>query len=51
MTAIEDRHTRFLTGIRPRLDNLAPVMSASTAAAFGRCLTHPATGPTPALCS
>jgi hypothetical protein len=24
MTAIEDRHARFLTSIRPRLDNLAP---------------------------
>jgi hypothetical protein len=26
MTTIEDRHARFLTSIRPRLDNLAPLM-------------------------
>jgi hypothetical protein len=42
MTAIEDRHARFLTALRPRLDNLAPLMSARCA--YGAPLTPPRPG-------
>ena len=35
--AIEDRHARFLTSIRPRLDNLAPLMVGEHGRASGWC--------------
>jgi hypothetical protein len=44
MTAIEDRHARFLTSIRPRLDNLAPVMVSEHGRGFWAVLDPPADG-------
>lgn len=48
MTAIEDRHTRFLTSIRPRLDDLAPVMVSEHGRGFWAVLDLPREGWTPA---
>jgi hypothetical protein len=44
MTAIEDRHARFLTGIQPRLDNLAPVMVSEHGRGFWTVLDPPRHG-------
>jgi hypothetical protein len=44
MTAIEDRHTRFLTSIRPRLDNLAPLMVSEHGRGFWTVLDPPRDG-------
>ena len=41
MTAIGDRHAGFLTGIRPRLDNLAPVMVSEHGRSFWTVLDSP----------
>jgi hypothetical protein len=47
MTAIEDRHARFLTSIRPRLDQLAPLMVSEHGRGFWAVLDPPADGSTP----
>jgi hypothetical protein len=44
MTAIEDRHARFLTSIRPRLDNLAPLMVSEHGRGFWTVLDPPRDG-------
>jgi hypothetical protein len=44
MTAIEDRHARFLTSIRPRLDQLAPLMVSEHGRGFWAVLDQPADG-------
>jgi hypothetical protein len=44
MTEIEDRHARFLTSIRPRLDNLAPLMVAEHGRGFWAVLDPPTDG-------
>jgi hypothetical protein len=44
MTAIEDRHARFLTSIRPRLDNLAPLMVSEHGRGFWVVLDPPRGG-------
>ena len=44
MTAIEDRHARFLTAIRPRLDQLAPLMVSEHGRGFWAVLDPPADG-------
>jgi hypothetical protein len=44
MTAIEDRHARFLTSIRPRLDDLAPVMVGEHGRGFWVVLDPPRAG-------
>jgi hypothetical protein len=44
MTAIEDRHARFLTGIRPRLDNLAPLLVSEHGRGFWVVLDPPRDG-------
>jgi hypothetical protein len=44
MTAIEDRHARFLTSIRPRLDQLAPLMVSEHGRGFWAVLDPPADG-------
>jgi hypothetical protein len=44
MSAIEERHSRFLTGIRPRLDNLAPLMVAEHGRGFWAVLDPPTDG-------
>jgi hypothetical protein len=41
VTEMEDRHARFLTGIRPRLDNLAPLMVAENGHGFWAVLDPP----------
>ena len=42
MIAIEDRHARFLSSIRPRLDNLAPLMVSEHGRGFWTVLDPPA---------
>ena len=44
MTAIEDRAARFLTSIRPRLDNLAPLMVSEHGRGFWVVLDPPRGG-------
>jgi hypothetical protein len=44
MTAIEDRHARFLTALRPRLDNLAPLMVSGHGRGFWAVLDPPRDG-------
>jgi hypothetical protein len=44
MTMIEDRHARFLTSIRPRLDNLAPLMVSEHGRGFWTVLDAPRDG-------
>jgi len=44
MTTIEDRHARFLTSIRPRLDNLAPLMVSEHGRGFWTVLGPPRDG-------
>ena len=44
MTAIEDRHARFLTSIRPRLDDLAPVRVGEHGRGFWVVLDPPRDG-------
>jgi hypothetical protein len=44
MTAIEDRHARFLTSIRPRLDDLAPLMVSEHGRGFWAVLDPPSDG-------
>ncbi len=44
MSAIEDRHTVFLTSIIPRLDNLAPVMASEHGRGFWTVLDPPRDG-------
>jgi hypothetical protein len=44
MTAIEDRHARFLTALRPRLDTLAPVMVSEHGRGFWAVLDPPRDG-------
>lgn len=44
MTTIEDRHARFLTSIRPRLDNLAPLMVSEHGRGFWTVLDAPRDG-------
>jgi hypothetical protein len=44
MTAIEDRHARFLTALRPRLDNLAPLMVSEHGRGFWAVLDPPRDG-------
>jgi hypothetical protein len=44
MSAIEDRHARFLTSIRPRLDDLAPVMVSEHGRGFWTVLDPPRHG-------
>jgi hypothetical protein len=44
MTAIEDRHARFLTSIRPHLDQLAPVMVGEHGRGFWVVLDPPTDG-------
>jgi hypothetical protein len=44
MTGIEDRHARFLASIRPRLDNLAPVMVSEHGRGFWTVLDPPRDG-------
>jgi hypothetical protein len=44
MSAIEDRHTVFLTSIIPRLDNLAPVMVSEHGRGFWTVLDPPRHG-------
>ena len=44
MTTIEDRHARFLTSIRPRLDNLAPLMVSEHGRGFWTVLDPPTDG-------
>ena len=44
MTAIEDRHARFLTSIRPRLDQLAPLMVSEHGRGFWAVLDPPRDG-------
>jgi hypothetical protein len=44
MSAIEDRHARFLTSLRPRLDNLAPVMVGEHGRGFWTVLDPPRDG-------
>ena len=44
MSAIEDRHARFLTSIRPRLDDLAPVMVSEHGRGFWVVLDPPTDG-------
>jgi len=44
MTGIEDRHARFLTSIRPRLDNLAPLMVSEHGRGFWTVLDPPRDG-------
>jgi hypothetical protein len=44
MTSIEDRHARFLTSIRPRLDDLAPVMVGEHGRGFWAVLDPPRDG-------
>jgi hypothetical protein len=41
MTAIEDRHARFLTSNRPCLDQLAPLMVSEHGRGFWGSWTHP----------
>ena len=43
-TALEDRHARFLTSIRPRLDNLAPVLVSEHGRGFWVVLDPPRDG-------
>jgi hypothetical protein len=42
--AIDDRHARFLTSIRPRLDNLAPLMVGEHGRGFWVVLDPPRDG-------
>jgi hypothetical protein len=42
--AIEDRHARFLTSIRPRLDNLAPLIVSEHGRGFWTVLDPPRDG-------
>jgi hypothetical protein len=44
MTGIEDRHARFLSSIRPRLDNLAPLMVSEHGRGFWTVLDPPRDG-------
>ena len=44
MTAMEDRHARFLTSLRPRLDQLAPVMVSEHGRGFWAVLDPPRDG-------
>ncbi|MFL6270208.1 MAG: hypothetical protein ACJ75A_08605 [Actinomycetes bacterium] len=44
MTAIEDRHARFLTSIRPPLDQLAPLMVSEHGRGFWAVLDPPRDG-------
>jgi hypothetical protein len=44
VTEMEDRHARFLTGIRPHLDNLAPLMVAENGRGFWAVLDPPTDG-------
>jgi hypothetical protein len=41
MTVLEDRHARFLTSIRPRLDDLAPIMVGEHGRGFWAVLDPP----------
>jgi hypothetical protein len=44
MSGIEDRHAAFLTSIRPRLDNLAPLMVSEHGRGFWTVLDPPQHG-------
>jgi hypothetical protein len=44
MSTIEDRHARFLTALRPRLDDLAPVLVSEHGRGFWTVLDPPTDG-------